>query len=125
MQLIKIKNGFTFIELLIVIAVIALAAIIGLPKLFDSKKEPAPIKTAISATVISDLHNCAMKAEAWTALKQTYEGFNAGECAATQGNTITVVSAAKDTYSIAVTNPNAPEGKKTCTITKGGQITCN
>ncbi|GEM_PF-6703116 len=46
MQLIKIKNGFTFIELLIVIAVIALAAIIGLPKLFDSKKRTCPYKNS-------------------------------------------------------------------------------
>ncbi len=112
-------RGFTLIELLVVVAIIAILAAIAIPRYQEMRK------AAVWATMISDLRNCMGKAEAWGAERLAYTGFNAVECVITHTNTLIVGSVTDNTYTITVSNPNAPAGKTACSISNGGQITCS
>lgn len=112
-------KGFTFVELLIVVLIIAILAAIVIPQFAEFRK------SAVWATMLSDLRNCSAKAEAWGASNFVYTGFNAGECSITHTNTLIVGNVTANYYTITVTNPYAPAGKQTCSISHGSNITCN
>lgn len=61
-------RGFTIIELLAVTVIIALLAMLAIPKFGDSKRR------AFLAAMKSDLHNLATIAEARFASEHTYDG---------------------------------------------------
>ncbi len=110
------NTGFTFIELLIVIVIIAILASIAILYYIDLRA------LAIESTMLSDARNCASKAEAWGAHRNTYVGFNANECVVTHNNSLIVANVTTSTYSISVRNPSARTNRTVCTIDNTGQI---
>ncbi|MCX7913927.1 MAG: hypothetical protein N2511_05010, partial [Thermodesulfovibrionales bacterium] len=78
---------------------------------------------AIESTMLSDARNCASKAEAWAAERNTYLGFNSGECVVSHSNNLIVAHVTETTYTITVSNPRARPGKTNCRIDNTGQIT--
>jgi prepilin-type N-terminal cleavage/methylation domain-containing protein len=62
------RNGFTFIELLVVVVIVGLLAAIAIPKFSDTKER------AYLAAMKSDLKNLAGSNEAWYSDQKTYVG---------------------------------------------------
>ncbi|MEM4134695.1 MAG: prepilin-type N-terminal cleavage/methylation domain-containing protein [Candidatus Micrarchaeia archaeon] len=110
------NNGFTFIELLIVTAIIAILASIALMQYINVKAN------AIESTMLSDALNCVSKVESWYANMNTYSGFNNSECVVSKGNSLTISNLTSTTYTITVSNPSARSGRTTCKIDNTGTI---
>jgi len=105
------RQGFTFIEILIVMIVIGLLASLGIARL-QSTKEKATL-----ASMVSDLHGVVEEQEGYYFQHRTYsptiDSLNPNP---TAGNTITIQEATITGWSATVVNPKTA---KTCAVIVG------
>lgn len=111
----EIKDGFTLVELLVVLSIIAILAAISIHYYYDIKS------SAIETSMLQDVRNCRAKIEAWYAKNGDYLSFDQRDCNVSQGNTLSV-SLTDSTYLIRVSNQKARAGRKSCSIDHTGQV---
>jgi type IV pilus assembly protein PilA len=111
--------GFTLIEVLIVVAIVALLAAIGIPQFIAYRNR------AVDAQMKSDLRNAAVAVESYYAKKSVYpanmnevEGFGFQP---TTGVTLTLNVLSQTNYTITAAKPGGTQSSFTFTST-GGSI---
>ena len=109
--------GFTLIEILIVVAIIALLAAIGIPQFI------AYSNRAVDAQMKSDLRNAAVAVESYYAKKAVYpanmnevEGFGFQP---TAGVTLSLNMLSQNSYTITATKPGGTQSSFTFTSSSG------
>jgi prepilin-type N-terminal cleavage/methylation domain-containing protein len=94
------RAGFTFIEVLVVMIVIAILAVIVIPRYTQQKQR------AIKASMESDLRNLAGAEEEYYNINNIYtQNIGALNAQVSQGNVVVVNEATKVGWSATVSNP--------------------
>jgi type IV pilus assembly protein PilA len=112
------NSGFTLIEVLIVVAIIALLAAIAIPRFIAYRNR------AIDAQMKSDLRNSAVAVESYFTKYSVYpasmsevEGFGFQP---TSGVTLTLTIVSPNSYTITAAKPGGTQTSFTFTSTTGG-----
>lgn len=121
--MLKQRQGFTLVELLIVVVIIGILAAIAIPK-FQSTKEQAFV-----ATVKSDLRQVATLQEAYFARYTTYGSDNTSLSDMVSSTNVELAVVTGTTTIWSATGVHAKASTQTCNITGGpsggtGGVTC-
>jgi len=123
------KRGFTLVEIMIVVAIIALLAAIAIPSLLNARR------TANDAAARSNIRTLATEEETWSAGAGDGEYFvdvaafkvaSAGAtkyCGVSSGGFTYACVTAKTGYTVTATCNSEKTGTKTWTATTGGMFT--
>lgn len=119
------RSGFTLVEIMIVVAIIALLAAIGIPSLLNARKAAnestanADVKTICTELeTYAAQNNGAYPADTATLASNTATR----DCGATVGGYAYTCTLAVDDYTIVAAPSSTTAGTKTYTGTVGGQV---
>lgn len=123
------RSGFTLVEIMIVVAIIALLAAVGIPSLLGARRSAnEAAANANVKTLCSELEVYAAGAVGNGSYYADEDAFIAGSasatnfCGATRGGYAYTCTIATDAYTIVAAPESAATGAVTYTGTTGGQI---